>query len=452
MKVSTKGRYGLRAMIELAIQFGKGPVLIGTIASNQEISLKYLHAILSRLKSQGLVRSLRGRRGGYVLSRAPGHITLQEIVRALEGPMALVDCVADSSICPRAPFCITQTVWHDLSYAIDEILDRTTLADLSCRVGQPRIKKDRTRIHPDITRLVGGTPLVRLSRMGAGLPGQVVAKIESFNPAWSVKDRIALAMIEAAEAEGKIGPGTVLVEPTSGNTGIGLAMVAAQRGYRLTLYMPETMSIERRKLMAAYGASLVLTPGAEGMAGAVRRAEEAASADPTLLLLQQFKNLANPAIHRTTTAEEIWRDTDGQVDILVAGVGTGGTITGVAELLKTRKRSFRAIAVEPADSPVLSGGKPGPHKIQGIGAGFVPQVLRTELINEIIGVTAEDAAETARRLARTEGILAGISSGAALWAALQIASRPENRDKLIVVVLPDTGERYLSTWLWEIPA
>ncbi len=449
MKVSTKGRYGLRAMIELAIQFGKGPVLISTIAGNQDISLKYLHAILSRLKSQGLVRSLRGRRGGYVLSRAPARITLQEIVRALEGPMALVDCVADSSICPRASFCITQTVWHDLSHAIDEILDRTTLADLACRVGQPRVEKERTRIHPDVTHLVGRTPLVRLSKMGAGLPGQVVAKIEAFNPAWSVKDRIALAMIEAAEAEGKIGPGTVLVEPTSGNTGIGLAMVCAQRGYKLTLYMPETMSLERRKLMAAYGASLVLTPGAEGMPGAVKRAEAAAAAAPGLLLLQQFNNLANPAIHRTTTAEEIWRDTDGQVDILVAGVGTGGTITGVAELLKTRKRSFRAVAVEPADSPVLSGGQPGPHKIQGIGAGFVPQVLRTELINEIIGVTAEDAGKTARALARTEGILAGISSGAALWAALKVAARPESRNKLIVVVLPDTGERYLSTWLWE---
>ncbi len=449
MKVSTKGRYGLRAMIELAANYTAGPVFIGTISGKQDISLKYLHAILTSLKKAGLVRSLRGRSGGYVLARSPARITLQEIFHALEGPLALVDCVTNRGSCRRAENCTTREVWRDLSRTIDDILGQTTLEELAARIGKQKEEKDMTRIHGDITQLIGRTPLVRLSKLAAGLPGQVVAKVESFNPAWSVKDRIALAMIEAAEAEGRIGPATVLVEPTSGNTGIGLAMVAAQRGYRLTLYMPETMSVERRKLMAAYGASLVLTPGAEGMAGAVRRAEEAAAADPDLLLLQQFRNLANPEIHRRTTAEEIWKDTDGQVDILVAGVGTGGTLTGVAEVLHGRKKSFRAVAVEPADSPVLSGGKPGPHKLQGIGAGFVPEVLKRDLIDEIIPVKTEDAGEAARRLARTEGILAGISSGAALWAALAVAARPESAGKLIVVVLPDTGERYLSTWLWD---
>jgi len=450
MKVSTKGRYGLRAMIELATQYTKGPVFIGTISEDQGISQKYLHAILTGLKKAGLVRSLRGRTGGYVLARAPARITLQEIFHALEGPLALVVCVEDKGSCGRAAACTTRDVWCDLSRTIDDILDQTTLQDLADRVGKTRKEKDMTRIHGDITQLIGRTPLVRLGKVAAGLPGQVVAKVESFNPAWSVKDRIALAMIEAAEAEGRIKPGTVLVEPTSGNTGIGLAMVAAQRGYKLTLYMPETMSVERRKLMAAYGATLVLTPGAEGMGGAVRRAEAAAAADPNLLLLQQFKNLANPEIHRRTTAEEIWKDTDGRVDILVAGVGTGGTLTGVTEVLKARKPGFRAVAVEPAGSPILSGGQPGPHKIQGIGAGFVPAVLKRELIDEVVLVKDEDAGETARTLARVEGILAGISSGAALWAGLQIAARPESAGKLIVVILPDTGERYLSTWLWDL--
>jgi cysteine synthase A len=305
------------------------------------------------------------------------------------------------------------------------------------------------KIADDITRLVGGTPLVRLHRIGQGLPGTVVVKVESFNPLSSVKDRIGLAMIEAAEGSGKIGPETVLVEPTSGNTGIALAFVAASRGYRLILTMPETMSVERRKLLAARGAELVLTPGAEGMPGAVQEATQIAISDPKYLLLQQFENPANPEIHRRTTAEELWNDTDGGIDVLVAGVGTGGTITGVAGAIKARKPSFRAVAVEPADSPVLSGGKPGPHKIQGIGAGFVPGVLRRDLLDEIIPVRNEDAGMIARRLAKEEGILAGISSGAALWAALQVAARPESAGKLIVALLPDTGERYLSTWLFE---
>ena len=306
-----------------------------------------------------------------------------------------------------------------------------------------------TRIADDITQLVGRTPLVRLSRIGAGLGGELVGKLESFNPCASVKDRIGLSMIEAAERAGRINENTILVEPTSGNTGIALAFVCAARGYRLILTMPQTMSIERRKLLRILGAELVLTPGSEGMPGAVRKAEELAGADSGRLLLQQFANPANPEIHRETTAEEIWQDTDGGVDILVAGVGTGGTITGVSEVIKPRKGSFKAIAVEPADSPVLSGGKPGPHKIQGIGAGFVPDVLRTDLVDGIIEVKHEDAGAVVRRLAREEGILVGISGGAALWAAIEVAARPENKGKLIVVVLPDTGERYLSTWLFE---
>ncbi len=306
-----------------------------------------------------------------------------------------------------------------------------------------------SNIAPDLTALVGRTPLVSINRIGAGLPGRIVAKLESFNPCSSVKDRIGLAMIQAAERDGRITPDTILLEPTSGNTGIGLAFVAAVRGYRLVLTMPETMSLERRKMLKALGAELVLTPGGEGMPGAIRRAQEMAAENPRYLVLQQFNNPANPDVHRRTTAEEIWRDTDGQVDILVAGVGTGGTITGVSEVIKSRRPSFRAIAVEPAASPVLSGGKPGPHKIQGLGAGFLPDVLRTDLIDEVVTVSNEAAGAMARRLGKEEGIISGISCGAAMEAAVQVASREDSRGKLIVVVLPDTGERYLSTWLYE---
>jgi cysteine synthase len=308
-----------------------------------------------------------------------------------------------------------------------------------------------SRIFDSIIDTIGNTPLVRLRRLGHGLPGTILLKLEYFSPGASVKDRIGAGMIAAAEAAGQIKPGTVLLEPTSGNTGIALAFVAAAKGYQLTLVMPDTMSLERRKLLAAYGAKVVLTPGAQGMPGAIRTAEEMAAADPRYLVLQQFNNPANPAAHRRTTAEEIWRDTDGAVDILISGVGTGGTITGVSEIIKARKPGFRAIAVEPRESPVLSGGKPGPHKLQGLGAGFVPGVLRTELIDEIILASAEDAGITARRLAREEGVLVGISSGAAVWAALQVAARPDSAGKLIVTIIPSCGERYLSTWLYEEP-
>lgn len=305
------------------------------------------------------------------------------------------------------------------------------------------------KIANNIMETIGNTPLVRLNRISNGLAGSILAKLEFFNPMSSVKDRIGYAMIDAAEKEGKLRFGMTIVEPTSGNTGIALAFVAAAKGYRIILTMPETMSLERQKLLKAFGAELILTPGSEGMKGAIRKAEELVSQHEDYFMPQQFKNPANPEIHRKSTAVEIWEDTDGKVDILVAGVGTGGTITGVAEIIKPLKPTFRTVAVEPADSPVLSGGKPGPHKLQGIGAGFIPDILNKEIIDEVITVTDKDAGATARRVAKEEGILVGISSGAAIWAAIQVASRADSKGKMIVVIVPSCGERYLSTWLFE---
>ncbi|HPP75468.1 MAG TPA: cysteine synthase A [Armatimonadota bacterium] len=305
------------------------------------------------------------------------------------------------------------------------------------------------KIANNITELIGGTPLVRLNKVVGDAKAEVAAKLEFFNPGGSVKDRIGLSMIQDAVQSGKLKPGDVIIEPTSGNTGIALAMISASMGFRLILTMPDTMSIERRKLLRAFGADLVLTPGAEGMAGAIKKAEELMREIPNSFMPQQFKNPANPKIHRETTAEEIWRDTDGKVDIVVGGVGTGGTLTGIGEVIKSRKPSFKIVAVEPEASPVLSGGQKGPHRIQGIGAGFIPDVLKTELLDEIIRVSDDDAIKMGRRLHKEEGILAGISSGAAVHAAVQVAKRDENAGKLIVVILPSTGERYLSTALFE---
>jgi cysteine synthase A len=312
-----------------------------------------------------------------------------------------------------------------------------------------RKEKFMSKIFADITKTVGKTPLVRLNRIQKGLNAEILVKIESFNPLSSVKDRIGVAMIEAAEAEGLISKDTVIIEPTSGNTGIALAFVCAAKGYHLILTMPDTMSMERRHLLSILGAELVLTEGAKGMKGAIEKAEELAASHKNSFIPQQFKNPANPEIHRRTTAEEIWNDTDGRVDYVIAGIGTGGTITGIGEVLKKKKPSVKMIAVEPTDSPVLSGGKPGPHKIQGIGAGFVPDVLNRDVIDEIIQVAHENAGEMARRSAKEEGILVGISSGAAIWAALEVAKRKESEGKMIVAILPDSGERYLSTWLFQ---
>jgi cysteine synthase len=305
------------------------------------------------------------------------------------------------------------------------------------------------RIANLISELIGHTPLLRLNRVTQGCLGEVIAKLESFNPCGSVKDRIGYSMIEAAEKAGLIQKDTIILEPTSGNTGIGLAFICASKGYPLVLTMPDTMSVERIHLLKMFGAEVILTPGTEGMTGAVRFAEEMASKDSRYFIPQQFKNPSNPEIHKRTTALEIWEDTGGQIDVLVAGVGTGGTMTGICEVIKKRKPGFKAIAVEPESSPVLSGGRPGPHKIQGIGAGFVPEVLRMDLVDEVIKVSNENAGVLVRRLAKEEGVLAGISSGAAVWAAIEVAKRPESKGKMIVVILPDTGERYISTWLFN---
>jgi len=356
-----------------------------------------------------------------------------------------------SGLCPGK--CVQEWDRHVVDYCVYD-QEENKMAKITQNMERLQYKtveipKLTRGIAKDSSELIGNTPLVKLNRVTEGVKAEVVAKLESFNPLGSVKDRIGVSMIVNAEEKGLINKDTVIVEPTSGNTGIALAFVCAARGYRLILTMPDTMSLERRQLLSIFGAELVLTPGAEGMPGAVRKAEQLVADNTNYFMPQQFNNPANPEIHQLTTAEEIWRDTGGEVDILVSGVGTGGTITGVAEVIKKRKPEFKAIAVEPTDSPVLSGGKPGSHRIQGIGAGFIPQILRMDLVDEIIRVTNEDAGIMTRRLAKEEGILAGISSGAATWAALQVAKRAENKGKLIVVVLPDTGERYLSTWLFQ---
>ncbi|MEW5758916.1 MAG: cysteine synthase A [Candidatus Omnitrophota bacterium] len=305
------------------------------------------------------------------------------------------------------------------------------------------------KIYSDITKTVGNTPLIRINKISQGLDATILAKLESFNPLSSIKDRIGIAMIDAAEEKGLLKKNSVIIEPTSGNTGIALAFIAAARGYRLILTMPDTMSLERRQLLKIFGAELVLTEGIKGMKGAVEKAEELVKKTANSFMPQQFNNLENPEIHRKTTAEEIWNDTDGNVDIFIAGIGTGGTITGVGEVLKKKNPKVKVIGIEPADSPVLSGGKPGPHKIQGIGAGFVPEVLNRKIIDEILEVSNEDAGDFARKLAKEEGIFTGISSGAAMWAALEVAKRKESKGKTIIVILPDTGERYLSTWVYQ---
>jgi cysteine synthase A len=456
MKLSTRTRYGLRAVLELAASQGKGPLQIKTIAHRQDISVKYLEQLMAILKSAGFVRSIRGAKGGYILAKPANQIKLSDIFNALEGPVTTVECLENENYCARVADCVTRQVWAEVQQAIMNVLQSMTLQDLVDRAKDKRTlnyqKIDEGQImgavFENITSAIGFTPLVQINKLGSG-KATILAKLESFNPGGSVKDRIALSMIEAAEEKGLIKADTVIIEPTSGNTGIGLAFICAAKGYQLILTMPESMSIERRKLLKLFGAKIILTPAERGMTGAVEEAERLVTENPNAFMPQQFNNPANPQIHRETTAKEIWADSNGKVDIFVSGVGTGGTLTGCGEVLKQHNKNLKVIAVEPKDSPVLSGGKPGPHKIQGIGAGFVPQVLNVEIIDEIIQVSNDDAMQTARQLAAKEGILVGISSGAAMWAAIQVSQRPQNEGKTIVVILPDTGERYISTEMFE---
>ena len=405
--ISTRGRYALRVMVDLAEHVGTAYVPLGEIAKRQQISQKYLENIVKSLVKAGLLDALRGKGGGYRLNRPPEDYTVGEILRNTEGPFLPVPCLE-----PDAEPCMS-------------------------------------KIYSSADQLIGHTPLLELTHIEEGLGAKIVAKLEYFNPAGSVKDRIAKAMLDDAEQSGKLKAGSVIIEPTSGNTGIGLASVAAARGYRIIIVMPETMSVERRQLMKAYGAELVLTEGAKGMKGAIAKADELAKEIPNSFIPGQFVNPANPAAHKATTGPEIWEDTDGKVDIFVAGVGTGGTVTGVGEFLKSKNPNVKVVAVEPASSPVLSKGVAGSHKIQGIGAGFVPDTLNTKVYDEIIAVENEAAFEAGREIGKKEGVLVGISSGAALWAAKELAKRPENKGKTIVALLPDTGDRYLSSPLFQ---
>ncbi len=454
-----KSRYAVRALTELArveqTQTGK-PVRLGDIAERRDMPLQFLEQVFAALRRGGIVRSRRGASGGYALARPADDITILDVVAALDGVPSPAECTQGR--CDQVDRCGASSVWIEAQQALEDVLTATTIGDLLRREDALRevgadvphlIRGERMKRAGSITELIGHTPLVRLNRISDETGAEVLGKLESFNPGGSVKDRIGLAMIEAAEKDGLIAPGrSTIIEPTSGNTGVALAMVAAARGYDMVLTMPDSMSLERRALLKAYGARLVLTPGADGMTGAVDRAVELAAELGDAFVPQQFENAANPEAHRLTTAEEIWEDTGGEVDVFVAGVGTGGTLTGVGQVLKERRPGVLVVAMEPSDSPVLSGRPAGPHRIQGIGAGFVPTVLDGEVYDEVITVSADDAFAVARRLAAEEGLLVGISAGANVWAAGEVARREGMAGKVVVTILCDTGERYLSTPLF----
>ena len=478
IRLSRKTLFAVEAVLDIAYHAGAAPVQSREITRRQGIPRRYLEQVLQQLVRAGVLAGVRGPRGGYQLARERRRISAGEIVRIVRQIETAGDPVDEPAGSPLGHH-VVRPLWSELQDEFMARLDAVSLEDLCTRARRRHRQRGRAaarlhdlsgtgadmdaagkpsdpvefrgHIYDSMVETIGATPLVRLSRLAAdaGAVADIVAKLEFFNPLASVKDRIGAAMIAAAEADGTIGPGSVLVEPTSGNTGIALAFVAAAKGYRLILTMPDSMSEERRRMLALLGAELILTPAAEGMTGAIARAEAVQAAEPRAVMLQQFQNPANPEIHRRTTAEEIWRDTDGGVDAVVAGVGTGGTLTGVGEVLKARKPDLRMIAVEPEDSPLLSGGTAGRHRIQGIGANFVPDILNRTVIDEILTIANETAFAIARRAARLEGLPCGISSGAALAAALEVGARPAMAGKLIVVVVPSFAERYLSTALFE---